>query len=85
MTLALTCLIVYGLIAGVVWRSRYAYEQTYLAGKRAGLKQAIDAAKDRGDVALMVAPPGMLIEGAVRAQAAHQIERDLRDLLTEVR
>ncbi len=68
-----------------IWRHRYLLDITYAEGRRAGLKQAIDAAKERGDTAVLVAPTGMLLEGLVRAQTAHRIEMDLRNLLVEVR
>lgn len=79
--LSLLCL----LLALAVWRRRDLLEVTFLEGRRAGLKQAVEAARERGDVAIMMAPPGLLLDGVQRAQTAHQIEMDLRGLLQEVR
>lgn len=65
----------------VIWRWKGMLDVAFLEGRRAGLKQAIEAAKERGDVAVLVAPAGMLTDGLQRAQTANQIEMDVRDLL----
>lgn len=53
-------------------------------GQIKALKRAIECVKERGDIALLVAPPGELTAAMVRAQTAHQLEMDLRRLLAEV-
>jgi hypothetical protein len=73
------------MLATTVFRRRESLALAYLEGKRAGLKLAISTAKERGDVAVLVAPKGLLLEGIGRAQTAHQIERDLHGLLAETR
>ncbi len=61
-------------------------ELAFLEGRRAGLKEAVAVAKQRGDIAMLMAPPDQPITiPMVRAQTAHQIEMDLRDELAKVR
>lgn len=57
----------------------------YLKGKRDGLGEAIEIAKERGDVAVLCSPKGSLTEGLLRAQAVHTVELDLRAALSGVR
>jgi hypothetical protein len=65
--------------------TRKGLETAYIEGKQAGLREAIVIAKERGDVAMLVAPPDQpLTIPLVRAQTAHQIEMDLRDQLARV-
>ena len=71
---------------GLFMVSRRGLETAYIQGKRDGLKDAVETAKLRGDTAVLCAPEGALIPMAVvRAQAAHQIEMDLRAELARVR
>jgi hypothetical protein len=67
------------------WRDRHLVRAAYLQGKRAGLKAAIEVAKERGDTAALCAPEGSLTLGLVRAQAVHNVELELRAALSEVR
>lgn len=76
---------VYTLALGVAFHSRKGIEAAYAQGQRDALKEAIEAARERGDVAVLVAPNGLMPMAQVRAQAAHQIEMDLRAQLAAIR
>ncbi len=53
----------------------------FQAGRRAALREAIRLADLRADLAAELAPCGRLGQGLVRAQVAHEIALELRDLL----
>jgi hypothetical protein len=76
---------VYGLVIALTLRARYGLQVAYIEGKRAGLKEAVELAKERGDIAMLVAPRTEFHAGLVRAQTAHQVEMDLRGALARVR
>ena len=78
-------LLILGVAGYGVWRDRFIMRASYIEGRRSGLREAIEIAKERGDVAALCAPEGSLTVGLVRAQAVHNVELDLRAALSEVR
>ena len=83
LTTFLTCLLAIAVYGAVRWQ--HLVQTAFIEGRRSGLKEAIEAAKERGDVAVLVAPVGMLLPALQRAHTAAQIELDIRDLLRKVR
>ncbi len=60
------------------------FRATHVEGHKAGLRQAIEIAKNRGDVAVALAPNGKLMLGPASAHVCHTIELELRAALQEV-
>ena len=72
--------------AVLLYMVRHELTGAYQQGQFDALKKAVEVAKERGDVAMLVAPPWeALTIPMVRAQMAHQIEMDLRNELAQVR
>lgn len=46
-------------------------------GRREGLKRAAEIARERGNLAVEIAPEGRLAVGVVRGQMAHAIELEI--------
>lgn len=55
----------------------------YIEGKRAGLKRAAEIARERGNIAIQVAPEGGLGVGVIRGQMAHAIELEILGAMVE--
>jgi hypothetical protein len=83
-----TLMTILGFVLGVVafyLHRAYLLHISYIEGRRSGLKDAIKLARERGDVALYLAPAGEMRTGLIRAQIAHNIELELCTLLKDVR
>lgn len=69
--------ICYATIVLIAAGARKASQLAFTAGRRQGLKEAAAIARTRSEIAVQMAPSGLLMSGIVRAQMADQIEEDL--------
>lgn len=61
----------------IALRAEATLKAAYTEGRRAGLKRAAEIARERGNIAIQIAPEGDLGAGCLRGQMAHAVELEI--------
>lgn len=69
----------------VMWnRQKDLVTASFYSGYRKAVKDAVEVADSHGDESLYGAPEGELTKGVLKANVAHEISSDLRDLTRQI-